>query len=245
MQRFFLEFIVKKNEPVIITDHNILHHARDVLKLKINEEVVIVDKKGNEYTCFIEEISEKLVLKVKLERLSDKDLKEKMKITVACAIPKKAKMDEIIDKLTQLGVDRIIPLETQHVIVKLESKKRISRQARWEKIALSASQQSQRNSIPQVSPICQFKEVLSDAQNYDLKLIPTLIGKRESLRAIFNKEKPNNILILIGPEGDFTEEEVRQAKAKGFIAISLGASVLRVDTAAIAVVSFLRLYENS
>ena len=164
-------------------------------------------------------------------------------ITVACAIPKQVKMDDIIDKLTQLGAARIIPLQTERVIVKLDQSKKLQRFQRWEKIALSAVKQSQRSNFVLISPVTELKDLLSNLQDYDLKLIPTLSSERKTLKNIFNQTiKPlKKIIVLIGPEGDFTEKEIALAKAAGFFPVSLGQQVLRVDTAAIAVVSFIKL----
>jgi 16S rRNA (uracil1498-N3)-methyltransferase len=162
-------------------------------------------------------------------------------LTVACAVPKKCKIDDSIDKVTQLGVYRIIPLATERVIVKFEKNKEDSRLVRWRRIALSASQQSQRNSLPIVDPLTDIKVLLSNVRDFDLKLIPTLGGKRKDLSEVIVENKVKNILVLIGPEGDFTENEVSLAISSGCIPISLGDLVLRVDTAAIAVASFIKL----
>jgi len=240
MPRFFVEVTKRKDNLLFINQNDVLHHAKNVLRLKKEEAVMIFDAQGNEYSCLVEEIGEKMVLKIKKSNFS-KIESNRLKITVACAIPKKTKMDEIIDKLTQLGVDEIIPMETQRVIVKLEAGKKALRKARWEKIALSAAQQSQRNRVPVVAAVTKIKDVFLRAKDFDLKLIPTLSGKRESLGVLIQKKTFKNILVLIGPEGDFTQEEVALAKSNGFTPVSFGDFVLRVDTAAIAVASFLRL----
>lgn len=243
MHRFFaLSQSISQNK-IIISDKNQIHHIKNALRLKPKDEVIVFDDKGNEYKSIIEEISTQNVsfrIKARHKIIPSK----RVKITVACAIPKKSNMDDIVDKLTQLGVDRIIPLETERVIVKLDEHKKILRQKRWEKIAQNASQQSQRNQMPIIESIKGIKEVLSKAQDFDLKLIPTLIGRRKTVKEILDKFKPKNILILIGPEGDFSPQEVNSAKKAGCIPVSLGDSVLRVETAAIAIVSFIRLYAN-
>ncbi|MBU1727106.1 MAG: RNA methyltransferase, partial [Candidatus Omnitrophica bacterium] len=167
----------------------------------------------------------------------------KIRLTIACALPKKAKFDDIVDKLTQLGVDGIIPLNTKRVIVKIDKKKEVVRLERWRKIAMSAAKQSQRASVPVVGHLKSIEEVLKEG-DYDLKLIPHLSGKRRSLKEAIEKASPKNILILIGPEGDFTDEEVALAVKYGCVPVSLGELVLRVDTAAIAVASFVRLLKQ-
>jgi 16S rRNA (uracil1498-N3)-methyltransferase len=240
MHRFYCPQKNIFKDKIIIDDLKELHHLKDVLRLKIGDKVTLFDEKGNEYICLIKEFKENLVILQILDKRSAKT--GKIKINVATAIPKKSKMDDIIDKLTQLGVDRIIPLETQRVIVKLDQNKKISRHLRWEKIAQSAAQQSHRCTLPVIEPIRDIAEFLSDSAVYDLKLIPTLTGKRKNLKDIFAKTKAKNILVLIGPEGDFTPEEVTLAKKSACIPVSLGDSVLRVETAAIAAVSFIKLY---
>jgi 16S rRNA (uracil1498-N3)-methyltransferase len=242
MHRFYCSIQNISGNKIIISDKDQVHHLRDVLRLKAEDKVIVFDEQGNEYNCLIRQLSNKTIeLKIKA-RLSKRETK--IQITVACAIPKKSRMDEIIDKLTQLGVDRIIPLESERVIIKLDKSKKILRKMRWEKIALSSSQQSQRNILPMIEPIKDIKEVLTQAGDFDLKLIPTLMGERKSLRKILAKAKPKNILVLIGPEGDFTAEEVDLAIKSGCIPVSLGDLVLRVETAAIAVTSFIKLYAD-
>jgi len=243
MNRFLVNKISPKDKYIILNDSSQLHHLRDVLRIHPLEQVVVFDNQGNEYVALVCEIGP---LEVKLELIEKKETKGPgVKITVACAIPKKVKMDDIVDKLTQLGVECIIPLETQRVIVRLDKQKKIERRKRWETIALSAVKQSQRSSLPEIKPVSGFKDAILAAHSFDLKLIPTLEGERKTLKEVFSKtgKKIKKVMILIGPEGDFTPGEVTLAKQAGFLPISLGAQVLRVDTAAIAAVSFIKLNE--
>jgi len=244
MNRFYSDSGNISGDKIIISDKSQVHHIKDVLRLEVDEKVVVFDDKGREYASVIEELLPKEVV-IRVVKENKVALAPKVRVTVACAIPKKSKMDDIIDKLTQLGVDRIIPLLTERVIVKLDKRKEILRKERWEKIALSSAKQSQRNIMPVVEPVKDIREVLSASEEYDLKLIPTLFGERKSLREVLNKSSARNILFLIGPEGDFSEEEIELAKKAGFLAVSLGDSVLRVETAALCVASFIRIHENS
>lgn len=229
-------------QEIIISDKHQIHRLKDILRIKVNEQVGVFDEQANEYLCQVQDLAKnRLILRIKhklMPRLS------KTKITLACAIPKKGKFDDIVDKLTQLAVDRIIPLKSERVIVKLDKRKECLRQERWQKIAYNALLQSQRNTAPQIDAPQQIEELLGQTQGFDLKLIATLSGRRKALREIIGERSRRNILILIGPEGDFTEAEVNLAVSVGCIAVSLGESVLRVDTAAIAVASFIRLYEE-
>ncbi|MCM8780693.1 MAG: 16S rRNA (uracil(1498)-N(3))-methyltransferase [Candidatus Omnitrophica bacterium] len=239
MYRFFSDSKDIFQDKIVIVDKKEVHHLKDVLRVKLDEQVVIFDEKANEYICRIQEIlKDKVMLRIENRITCYSGLSPY--ICVACAMPKKARMDEVVDKLTQLGVERIIPLMTQRVIVKPDEKGKILKQRRWERIALVAAQQSQRSTVPQIGPIMDIKEVLRQCEDYDLRLIPTLTGQRRNLRQIMFEVKPKRILVLIGPEGDFTEEELNLAESKGFMRISLGNLVLRVETACVAIVSFIR-----
>lgn len=241
MHRFFMPSQDTLQDKMIMRDKREIHHIRDVLRLKEGDEVVIFNDKGIEFKAGIESVSsQSITFKVRQKAAAGRQ--QESKITVACALPKKSKMSDIVDKLTQLGVDRIIPMKTERVIVKLDKRKENLLMVRWQKIALNASKQSQRNSIPEIDRVRPLKEVLNEAGKFDLKLIPTLIDERKNIReVIVGSRAPKNILVLIGPEGDFSGEEVGMAVGSGFIPVSLGESVLRVDTAAIAVASYVRL----
>jgi len=246
MNRFFVDKVgaaEAKDKYIILNDPEQLHHLRDVLRIKPLELVEVFDSCGNEYITVVVEIgAEAAKLEVKEKRIP-KDLG--VSVTVACAIPKKVKMDDIVDKLTQLGVECIIPLETERVIVRLDKQKKAERFERWKKIALSAVKQSHGSRLAQIKPVSTLEDVLSSVDEFDLKLIPTLEGKRKTLKEAISQEckKIKKIIVLIGPEGDFAPGEIDLAKKSGFLPVSLGERVLRVDTAAIAVVSFIKLNE--
>lgn len=244
MHRFFSQSKNISGSKIILNDKTQIHHIRDVLWLKAKDKIAVFDEHGDEYQGEIENFTPSaLTLKI-IKKLPAKNNREKIFLTVACAIPKKAKIDEIIDKLTQLGADKIIPMETERVVVKLDKIKKEQRLKRWQKIGLGAAQQSQRNLKPEISGVAEIGSVLEEAKDYDLKLIPTLEGSRISLRRALERKKPQSIFVLIGPEGDFSAREIALAVKSGFLPVSLGALTLRVDTAAIAAVSFIKLYEN-
>lgn len=243
MQRLLAEFKDIKNGRIEIREKKQLHYLKNVLRLKGGERLVIFDERSNEYDAGILSLSaEGAVLSVR--PIEKKPGPAGIRLAVACAIPKKSKMDDIIDKLTQLGVERIIPLETERVIIRLDSGKKKERLERWKKIAVSAAQQSQRRNIPAIEKIQGVKEALDNFKGYDFKLIPTLSGKRVALKEAILKSRPASILVFIGPEGDFSGIEVELAKGCGCIPVTLGELVLRVETAAVAVASFIRFYAH-
>jgi len=255
MHKFFVPAAGILADKIIIEDREQTHHIKNVLKLKVGEKVAVFDDSGNEYNCVIRELKNKIYLNIEKKIPADNS-PEKVKLTIACAIPKKAKIDDIIDKLVQLGVSRIIPLMTERVVVKLDKPKEALRYERWKKIALSAAKQCKRNSLVVIEPVKDFKDLIKQSREFDLKLIPHLLGDRQSLKEVLDKAGDGSIangsknrtvpeiLVLIGPEGDFSEREVSLAIAAGFIPVTLGDLVLRVDTAAIAAASFIRLYAH-
>jgi 16S rRNA (uracil1498-N3)-methyltransferase len=236
MHRFFIDHV--DGDKAFVSDSEQLHHLKDVLRLKIDDKVIVFDSIGNEYLGVITGLDRKRAeLKVAPEGSSRSST---TKLTVACAIPKGNRLDDVIDYLTQLGVERIIPMRTERVEVKLDDAKAKARLKRWQKIAQSAAQQSQRRNIPLIEPVTSLKDVVSSSQDYDLKLVPNLTGERKHLKDVVAEVRPKDVIVLIGPEGDFTPEEVTLALNNGFIPVSLGETVLRVATAAIAVASYIK-----
>ncbi|MBI2852639.1 MAG: 16S rRNA (uracil(1498)-N(3))-methyltransferase [Chloroflexi bacterium] len=241
MHRFFITEEIKDNIAVI-SDAAQFHHLKHVLRLRSGDEVIVCDRHGDEFVCGITDIQQgKAVLAVREKRAAQV---RKVSITVACAVPGKGKFDEIVDNLTQLGVDAVIPMETERVVVKFDDVRGEARLKRWQKIAQSAARQSQRSTAPEVKGIVTLESVLSLAQQFDLKLLPTLYGERKHIKEVLAEAQAKKILVLIGPEGDFTTGEVERAKRAGFIPVSLGDSVLRVSTAATTIVSYIMISEG-
>ena len=153
-------------------------------------------------------------------------------ITLALGIPKQSKMDFIIEKATELGVSRIIPINTERTIPKIAINS--NKPIRWKRIAKEASQQCGRVTLPLIDEVTDFDIVLREIKNYELALMPweaeTKVHIKDALKNNFNK---NKIFVLIGPEGGFSISEVKKAKDNNVITVSLGALILRVETAAI------------
>ncbi len=237
MHRFYLARKIN-GETISISDSSQIHHIRDVLRLQVGDQITLFDPEGLEYLGAIDIINrEQAIVRI----LTRKPAPAKpCELAIACAIPKQSRMDDIVDKLTQLGVVSIIPLETERAIVKMD-KNGPNRLERWRKIARNAAEQSRRNTLPLIPAAMSLPEVLAQSKNYRLKLISSLAGDRKPLREILAESKPESVLALIGPEGDFTELEIDQAIGAGFVPVSLGATVLRVETAAIAIAAYIKL----
>jgi len=240
MHRFRIQEI-SDGDLILLQDADQVHHVKDVLRLGKGDEITVFDDAGQESLCVIDHFHEKTVI------LSIKERKRisstAARLTIACALPKRG-MDEIIDKLTELGVDTIIPMQTSRVVIQLKKQGDRNKLARWQRVAQSAAEQSQRSRMPDIGGVTPFEEVIADSITFDLKLIPYLSGERRTIADVVNSSRAKDIMVLIGPEGDFSPEEVDMAIAAGFIPVSLGAQVLRVDTAAIAVAAYVKLALN-
>ena len=237
MSRFYVPPENVKDSLIHITGEE-AHHIKDVMRLKNSDKVVVFDGTGREYSGFIKESGSK---KVTVEIISTKtpSLEKKAEITLAQAIPKKAKMDFIIEKATELGVSTIIPLLSERTVVRLDDEKSRSKVLRWKKIATSAAKQCGRSDIPEVRNVKKFYFTVDTAENYDLALLACLSTGTETIRSALSRFETGKIILFIGPEGDFTPEEIIMAEKSYCRLITLGGLVLKSDTAAISALSIL------
>lgn len=235
--RFFCppENITDKN--ITINDKKEVHHIVDVLRFGLESKVVIFDGGGCEFEGTIKAIS-KDNIKIGIDKKYQAKNKA-FRVTLACAIPKKAKFDFIIEKVTELGVDRIIPLETERSEVRFNKEKMLSKVSHWRQIVINASKQCQRSFVTRVEEVKSFKNAISETGKYDLAIFPTLEGERVNISEALKGFKGKEIIVFIGPEGDFSEEEINLAKKFGCKLVTLGENVLKVDTAAITVVAVM------
>ncbi len=156
MNRFYVD--PPDGGTAFIRDAEQLHHLKNVLRLKVNDAVAAFDGEGNEYTGNITAIEKnQAVIKVASSRPARRS---RFKVAIACAVPKGERMDDVIDQLTQLGVERIIPLMTERVVVRLDDAKKEARLKRWQKIAKSAAVQSRRNTLPVIEPVTGFSDAV-------------------------------------------------------------------------------------
>lgn len=239
MHRFYCPSENIKNDEIVISDSEEIHHLRDVLRLKVQDEIAVFDGKGNEYLGLIKEVAKN---HVRIWQLSPtKKMQEsKINITLACALPKKTKFDYIVEKATELGVDAIIPMITERTIVRLDAKRGETKINHWKKIALNASKQANRNIIPVVQPLVTFLELIKNTGDYDARLLFCLPEKRNKIKDVLEDFIKGRILICIGPEGDFSEKEIELARQAKFKFATLGETVLKVDTAAISSIAIIQ-----
>ncbi|MDD4879764.1 MAG: 16S rRNA (uracil(1498)-N(3))-methyltransferase [Candidatus Omnitrophica bacterium] len=214
-----------------------LHHARDVMRLASGDVIAAFDGSGKEYHGVILDVG-KEQMTVRIDKTIERKV-EGCRLILVQALPKLDKMDLIIEKATELGVAKIIPVTTGRTVVRTDAKKENSKAERWRKITLVAAKQCGRSTIPEVMPVTGFADALKALNDAEIKIIPSLSGNTKALKEVLKGRKVKSAAVFIGPEGDFTEKEINDAEAAGAIPVSLGPEVLRSETAAICALSVL------
>lgn len=243
MAKFFVDEEDIGNERVFLRGNN-ANHIVNVLRLKIDDEIEVCSGDGLDYLCKIDDIAEtnKQVTATIIDCF-DNITEPNIKITLYQGLPKAEKMELIIQKCVELGINEIIPVSTDRSIVKLSGKedKKISR---WNKISETASKQSKRGKIPNIGKPLNFKEAIEHSKVNDKNIIPYEKEKENSLKKICEdfREDTKSIGIFIGPEGGFSDKEIELAKNSNIIPITLGKRILRTETAGFITTAIL-LYE--
>lgn len=244
MVHFFVteEQIEKDRIRIEGEDYN---HAVRVLRLRPGEKVMVSDPAGTDYYSAVEEIreaEEELLLKV-LE-VSEENHELPAHITLYQSLPKSDKLELIIQKAVELGVSRIVPVESRNCVVKLEPKKAESKRTRWQAIAEAAAKQSKRSVIPEVAAPVSFTEAVRQAEaESNVRIIPyeNEKGMISTCEAIVQFMPGSDIAIFVGPEGGYDPMEVKFAENHGITPVSLGKRILRAETAALAVLSLVMI----
>lgn len=238
-RRFFVEGEPLKPGERLVTGKR-AHHLTRVLRLGVGEPVVLFDGRGEEFPAEILEVGRQLIrFKVRAGKRVDRE--SPLSLMLGLGLSRPATMALIVQKVTELGVHEIVPVQTERAQGWLAGEKTVSRMKRWERIAQEAARQSGRNVVPRIWPLTDFPQLLMQTEQTELKLICwEEEGKGNLRQALEVKGRARQACILIGPEGGFSANEVEQAAAAGFQSISLGRRILRTETAAIMVISLLQ-----
>jgi 16S rRNA (uracil1498-N3)-methyltransferase len=221
-----------------------LKYLKQVMRLKQGDKINIFDGFGREFEAVIKCFSTKTVF-IELGKIIPAAIKE-ICITLAQAIPKAGKMDAIVKSAAELGADVIIPFEAARSVGRIAGEKSSLKVARWQKIACEAARSSHSSHIAKVSKTSSFADMLTSVSSDALKLIFWEEESQKTIKDILTDKAfatTKDFFVVIGPEGGFSKDEVTMAKEAGFISVSLGRQILKVETAAAAIISILQ-YEK-
>jgi 16S rRNA (uracil1498-N3)-methyltransferase len=219
------------------------HHLIAVNRARVGDTVVAFDGRGTEWISeLVSDRKAEAVLKV---RFAQKIKPLPYEITLGQALPKGPSMDAIVRKATEIGVARIVPLESERTQVHLDGDRSDRKTEKWQTAALEAAKQCGNAWLPEVAPVARASAFIEGAKGYDLKLIASLQSGAKSLKAVLagfqaaQGRAPRKVLWLVGPEGDFTPAEMSLSRSMGFEPVTLGPLVLRCETAAVYALSIL------
>ncbi len=246
MPKFFVTSNEIENDKIKIKGTDV-NHIKNVLRAKIEEKIDICNTdEMKDYECKIEELTNDCVTcKIISEKQNASE--SNVEITIFQGLPKADKMELIIQKSVELGVNKIIPVDMKRCVVKLKDKDQIKKVERWQKISEVASKQCGRGIIPKIGQVMKIKEILNSIEEYDAVLVAYEKEENNYLKIELDKLKnvekdKKKIAIVIGPEGGLEEEEVKQLQENGAKVITLGKRILRTETVALNMISIL-MYE--
>ncbi len=228
MQQYFA-----KDKELNLYDSD-YHHIKNVMRMKKGDIIKIVYN-NIRYTCKVTEIGNKCKYDV-LDQESNKN--NSIKITLAFSLIKEQKQNYLIQKATEIGVNDFVPVETSRTVVKIENKKIKSKIDRWQRICKESAEQSFRYDVPKIYDIKDLKSI--DVSDYDLKILLSLDKNAKNIKKVLqNNTKYDKIILIVGPEGGFTNDEENALVEKGFVKASLGSNVLRAETAPLVALSMI------
>lgn len=244
MHRFFVDPANIRNEEVLLEGDD-FKHLKLVLRLRPQDTIHVFDGSGTEYVATISSINESNAL-AKIQSLYKSDTEPKVRVTLFQGVPKGDKMDLIIQKTTELGVYRIVPVITDRTVVKINEKDKAKKTTRWSKIAKEAAKQCQRAYVPEIFQPVNFGEISEYIRGFDASVLLYENESKKCLKEVlkcYTINKIEDISIIVGPEGGFTDQEIESyRKWGGYDTAGLGRRILRTETASIAALSII-LYE--
>lgn len=226
------------SDAIVALDADETKHLRDVLRLRTSDEIAVFDGAGREFRCRIESIEKRQAIIKVIEEIAPKSPESNLNLTLAVALLKGEKFDLVIQKACELGVQKIIPLETHRADVKLKDSRETEKKLeRWRRIALEAAKQSGRARLMLVESPVKFGTFI----NAETEATKILFAERNGTNLDNLKvEADSEMLAVVGAEGGWEDSEIEKAQAADFQIITLGGRILRAETAAIVVSAILQ-----
>ena len=244
MYKFFIKTEQIDNKKVVILGTDV-NHIINVLRLKEKEQIQVCDMgTSKNYIVEIEEYNKEQVKCCIIDEVQS-EVESNIKLDIYQGLPKSDKMELIIQKTTELGVSKIIPVSMERCIVKLNGKDEQKKIERWQKIAEVAAKQSKRDIIPKIEKVKTIKQIYEKIREYDCFIVAYEEEKNIRLKQILKqlpKNKELKIGVLIGPEGGIDEKEIKELEKNDVKIVTLGNRILRTETAPIMVAGII-LYE--
>ena len=239
MYKFFIEANQIQENVVRIIGEDV-NHISNVLRLKLNDNIIICNK--NTCKSYMAEIDgfTKEQIECKIVNEIEESTESNVNIYLFQGLPKADKMENIIQKATEIGVRNIFPVQMERCIVKIDKKAESKKIERWQKIAEVAAKQSKRDWIPRIENLINIENICKSTQKYDIILIAYENENGNTLKNELKKLDRNKKLtigVVVGPEGGITEEEVKQLESAGGKSVTLGKRILRTETAPIVLLS--------
>ncbi|WP_442604406.1 16S rRNA (uracil(1498)-N(3))-methyltransferase [Paenibacillus sp. KN14-4R] len=245
MQRYFIPKEQFNDDSVTITGDD-AHHLVRVMRAEIDDECICSNGEDREARVRIVAIDKGSVTANIVEMLP-LAAEAQVKVWIAQSLPKGDKMELVIQKGTEIGAAGFIPFVSDRTVVQYDAKKEAKRGERWNKIAKEAAEQAHRNRVPNVESVQSWKNFLNKITDFDAAWIcyereAGLSFRQLVQKSLTSSEQPK-VLLVIGPEGGFTEDEITEAEQRGCVSVSLGKRILRTETAAMVGLSCI-LYES-
>ena len=216
-----------------------LDHLRKVLRLGPGDSIIVFDDAGWEHEAVIRSLSAQAA-EIDVLRSFQVERESPLQLTLAVGLTKGEKMDFVVEKATELGAQAIVPFVSAYTVPKLDQRKIEKRGERWQKIALAAAKQCGRTSIPEIFPLINFENMVQQTAG-PLNLLFWEKEAHQTLKQVCETDPDTrSILLVIGPEGGLSDQEVDLAQRHGFKAIRLGRRILRAETAAVAATSLVQ-----
>ncbi len=234
MVRFFVAQEDMKPDFLVLTGENAAHAK--VLRLKCGEQVLVCDGAGNESLCTISDVSPGQISLV-VDSTATSDAEPKVKASIYMAYAKGDKLEHVIQKATELGAHEIVAFPSARCVSRPDEKSLAKKLERWQKIAVSASEQCGRGRIPKVITVDSYQAALNRAMQADLAILFYENEHATTLHMALEQNEFASISLLTGPEGGLEEREVVMAKDAGFHICTLGSRILRCETAPLCALS--------